>query len=82
MSLIDAIKLVLGDLTDRKVRSQDEGNTIRIDSAYGPGDFRFLEDGTLEQSFASFYGVDEKIETVRRYKLENGEAFLIEEFDI
>lgn len=33
----------------------------RVKSAYGPGDFRVLPNGNIENSWAGFYGHEEKV---------------------
>jgi len=82
MSLIDAIKAVLGDLSDRKLTSFDEGKTIRVDSAYGPGDFSFRPDGKLEQASAGFIGHEEKICKIKVYDIDEDVAQLIQDYII
>jgi len=59
--------------------SEVSEGVFRVRSAYGPGDFKLLSSGLIEQSYAGFIGREEKVCYVKLLDPENNFEVIYEE---
>jgi hypothetical protein len=73
-----AIKKIIGDRYDENEVSVRE-DYIRMRSAYGPGDFRFIGENEVENSKAGFIGREDKVCYVKTFDVAGETAKLLTE---